>query len=255
MWPILIGLVSFVFSSQLLAFFFPIRNIDLNPSVLGLTLRSFYLRRIQFNQILSSNSAINPSRYLRLMLLALIDIMCTIPLGIYIIYIDLKGIPLAPWISWDDTHFDFGRVVLVPAVIWRSNPVDNAAIQINRWLPIICAFVFFMIFGFAEEAMKNYRRAFWFLARPLGFRPSSEGGSRNGKGKGNILAGYVFLYLFVALQLIRPPIQTKQIQTQLRRRRFASCLCSIGRSRYSFRSGKSQEEFYRSRFPLDHLLS
>ncbi|KAJ3983071.1 pheromone receptor [Lentinula detonsa] len=169
MWPILIGLVSFVFSS--------------------LTLRSFYMRRIQFNQILSSNNAINPSRYLRLMLLALIDIMCTIPLGIYIIYIDLKGIPLAPWISWADTHFDFGRVILVPAVIWRSNPVDNAAIQVNRWLPIICAFVFFMIFGFAEEAMKNYRRTFWFLARPLGFRPSSEGGPTNAKGKHNTFAG------------------------------------------------------------------
>nr|AWT57989.1 Pheromone receptor [Lentinula edodes] len=138
MWPVLLGLVSFVYSS--------------------LTLRSFYVRRLQFNQILSSNNAINPSRYLRLMVLALIDIMCTIPIGIYVIFIDLKGVPLAPWISWDDTHFDFGRVVLIPAVIWRSDPTSVAALQINRWLPVICAFIFFALFGFAEEARKQYRR-------------------------------------------------------------------------------------------------
>ncbi|KAJ3876744.1 pheromone receptor [Lentinula edodes] len=182
MWPILIGLISFGYSS--------------------LTLRTFYVRRIQFNQVLSSNKAINPSRYLRLMLLALIDIMCTIPLGVYVIYISLKGVGLAPWISWADTHFDFNRVVLLPAVIWRGNPTEFAAIQINRWLPVICAFIFFALFGFAEEAMKNYRRAFWFLVRPLGIRPSSEGGSRNGKAKGSILAGYVFLNFLCPLQFI-----------------------------------------------------
>ncbi|KAJ3811579.1 pheromone receptor [Lentinula aff. lateritia] len=145
MWPILIGLVSLVYS--------------------GLTLRSFYVRRIQFTQILSSNNSINPSRYLRLMLLALVDIMCTIPLGIYIIYVDLKGIALQPWISWADTHFDFSRVVLVPAVVWRSDPATVVALELNRWVPIFCALIFFALFGFAEEAMKNYRRVFWIQKR------------------------------------------------------------------------------------------
>nr|AGC14678.1 pheromone receptor [Lentinula edodes]AGC14703.1 pheromone receptor [Lentinula edodes] len=180
MWPVLIGLVSFVYSS-------------------GLTLRTFYIRRLQFTQIVSANSTISPSRYLRLMLLALIDIMCTIPVGIYIIFIGLDGVPLAPWISWNDTHFDFNRVVLIPSAVWRSNTSNYTAVQINRWLPIVCAFIFFALFGFAEEAMKNYRRAFWFFAMPLGFRPSSEGRSKNGKG--SMLAGYVFSFLIVPLHI------------------------------------------------------
>nr|AGL07721.1 pheromone receptor [Lentinula edodes]AWT58050.1 Pheromone receptor [Lentinula edodes] len=179
MWPVLIGLVSFVYSS--------------------LTLRTFYIRRLQFTQIVSANSTISPSRYLRLMLLALIDIMCTIPVGIYIIFIGLDGVPLAPWISWNDTHFDFNRVVLIPSAVWRSNTSNYTAVQINRWLPIVCAFIFFALFGFAEEAMKNYRRAFWFFAMPLGFRPSSEGRSKNGKG--SMLAGYVFSFLIVPLHI------------------------------------------------------
>ncbi|KAJ3887481.1 pheromone receptor, partial [Lentinula edodes] len=141
LWPLVIGLASLFYSS--------------------LILRTFYMRRIQFNQILSSNGMINPSRYLRLMLLAIIDIMCTLPIGAYTIYVSLYGVPLAPWISWEDTHFDFAFVELVPAVIWRSNFRTYTSIQITRWLPIVCAFVFFALFGFAEEAMKNYRRAFW----------------------------------------------------------------------------------------------
>ncbi|KAJ3808709.1 pheromone receptor [Lentinula aff. lateritia] len=160
MWPIAIGLVSLVYSSFIL--------------------KTFYMRRIHFNQVLSSNGMVNPSRYLRLMLLAMIDIMCTLPLGIYTIYISLKGLPLAPWISWDDTHFDFAFVQLVPAVIWRSSFRTYTSIQITRWLPVVCAYVFFALFGFAEEALKNYRRAFWFFAGRFGFHPVSHG--RKGKG-------------------------------------------------------------------------
>nr|AWT58071.1 Pheromone receptor [Lentinula edodes] len=141
MWPVAIGLVSLVYSS--------------------LILRTFYMRRIQFNHVLASNGMINPSRYLRLMLLAMIDIMCTIPIGTYTIYISLQGVPLNPWKSWADTHFDFKRVGQIPAVIWRSYPTTYTSVQMTRWLPIACAFAFFALFGFAEEAMKNYRRVFW----------------------------------------------------------------------------------------------
>ncbi|KAH7869322.1 pheromone receptor [Lentinula edodes] len=163
LWPVAIGLASLVYSS--------------------LILRTFYMRRIQFNQILSSNGMINPSRYFRLMLLALIDIMCTVPIGTFTIYVSLKGVTLNPWISWDDTHFDFGRVVLIPAVIWRSDFRTYTSLQITRWVPIICAFLFFALFGFAQEATKSYKRAFWFITGKLGFH--------GGKGKGGALSGYV----------------------------------------------------------------
>ncbi|KAE9396420.1 STE3-domain-containing protein [Gymnopus androsaceus JB14] len=154
-WPIAIGLVSLVYSS--------------------LILRSFYMRRVQFAQVSSSNRLINPSRYLRLMALALIDIMCTIPISIYTIYVSLNG-TLQPWISWEDTHFDFGFVQPIPSVIWRSDPKSYASVQITRWVPIACACIFFALFGFAEEAMKNYRRMFWFFSRRLGFQAVSKGG-------------------------------------------------------------------------------
>lgn len=191
MWPVAIGLVSLVYSSRSYPCCFLVQSDLFARS--GLILRTFYMRRIQFNHVLASNGMINPSRYLRLMLLAMIDIMCTIPIGTYTIYISLQGVPLNPWKSWADTHFDFKRVGQIPAVIWRSYPTTYTSVQMTRWLPIACAFAFFALFGFAEEAMKNYRRVFWFIAKPLGLGPAFLGASKSGKGKGGILSGYEFL--------------------------------------------------------------
>ncbi|KAF8153841.1 pheromone A receptor-domain-containing protein [Crassisporium funariophilum] len=152
MWPVVLGVISFVFS--------------------GLTLRSFWNRRAQFNQLISSNSSMSISRYLRLVLLAIIDMMCTVPLGIYSIYIGNKGVGLAPWISWEDTHFNFARVALVPSIIWRSDPSFQTSVELTRWLPVLCAFLFFGLFGFASEAQKNYKVAFWAIGKRFGFHPA-----------------------------------------------------------------------------------
>lgn len=141
----------------------------------GMTLRSFWIRRVQFSQLLSSNSSMNPSRYIRLMLLALIDMMLSIPLAIYSTYIANKGVGLAPWISWEETHFNFARVALVPAIFWRSDKSFQTSVELTRWLPIFCAFLFFALFGFASEARKQYSTAFWWVAKRFGFnRPVTK---------------------------------------------------------------------------------
>ena len=111
------------------------------------------------------------SRYLRLVLLSTIDIMCTVPLGIYSIYIGNKGVGLAPWISWEDTHYNFSRVALVPSLIWRSDPSFQTSVELTRWLPVLCALLFFGMFGFAEEAKKHYKSAFWAVLKPFGVDP------------------------------------------------------------------------------------
>ncbi|TFK26911.1 STE3-like pheromone receptor [Coprinopsis marcescibilis] len=153
MWPVLLGVISFIYSS--------------------LTLLSFWRRRAQFGQLLSSNSALSPSRYLRLMTLAIIDMMCTVPLGVYTIFIGLNGIDLAPWVSWEETHFDFARAGRVRALFWRSDPSFEVSVELTRWLPVVCAFTFFALFGFASEARKHYWKAFWALAKLCGIKPST----------------------------------------------------------------------------------
>ncbi|KAI0060055.1 STE3-like pheromone receptor [Artomyces pyxidatus] len=144
MWPVVIGCVSFVYA--------------------GLTLRAFLQRRASINDVLSATTTLNVNRYFRLMLLAFIEMTCTVPLSAYSIYINTSGVTLAPWISWSDTHFDFGRIDKIPSVIWRSDHAFYVSVEMGRWIYPTCAFVFFGLFGFASEARKHYRMVWMFLA-------------------------------------------------------------------------------------------
>nr|AAP57492.2 putative transmembrane pheromone receptor [Coprinellus disseminatus] len=140
MWPLVFGVISFVYS--------------------GLTLRFFWLRRAQFASLFSSSSNITSSRYLRLMLLALTDMLCTVPLGVFTLYIGVKDVGLCPWISWEETHYNFSRVVTTPAEVWRSDLNSEVSVEFTRWLPVVCGFMFFALFGFAAEAKKAYSKIF-----------------------------------------------------------------------------------------------
>lgn len=150
-----------------------------------LNLRSFWRRRIQFAQLLSSNIPMNVSQYLRLMVLSVVDMMFTISLSIFTICIGTQGVTLEPWVSWSDTHFNFGRVGIVPSIIWQGDRAFRISVELTRWSPVLCAFLFFGLFGFANEAQKHYRLAFWWVAKPFGFKPKA---STNSKGSFN---GYV----------------------------------------------------------------
>nr|AOC97511.1 putative pheromone receptor [Flammulina velutipes] len=131
-----------------------------------LTLRSFLRRRAQFNQFLASSSSLNANRYFRLMALASVEIFVNIPISSYGLYLNLTRSKVQPWISWDDTHFDWFTVDQFPALLWRANSDMVAVVELQRWATVIIALVFFGFFGFAEEAKKHYRG----LAVHLGFQ-------------------------------------------------------------------------------------
>ncbi|KAH9964939.1 pheromone A receptor-domain-containing protein [Russula dissimulans] len=139
-WPIVIGCVSFVYC---------VRTI------------------IQFKKILSSNSGLNLGRYLRLMALSSIEILGTIPLGIYFTVVNVhRGV--IPWKSWADTHSNYSRVVQVAAFTWKANPSAAFALEAFRWTLVACAFIFFAFFGFAVEARHNYRLVYSWVTTRIG---------------------------------------------------------------------------------------
>ena len=128
--------------------------------IVVLTLISFLRRHTQFTQFLSANSSLTASRYFRLMALACTEILCTTPLAVFSMIINATAGPIAPWVSWEETHYDFDRVGQVPAVIWRSNHLIVLGLSLTKWSSVVCAFIFFIFFGFAAEARKHYSRAF-----------------------------------------------------------------------------------------------
>ncbi|KAJ7085486.1 pheromone receptor Rcb3 B45 [Mycena belliarum] len=140
-----------------------------------LTIRAFMKRRAQFNQFLSSNAALTANRYFRLMALATIELVCNTPISSYGLYLNVTQSPIQPWISWANTHFDFFTIEQVPAIFWRANHNSVVAIELSRWSQIFCAFLFFGFFGFAAEARKHYRLAFWAVATRCGVQRPADG--------------------------------------------------------------------------------
>jgi pheromone a factor receptor len=153
--PLVIGLISGVYSA--------------------LIIRAFYIRSVEIKAVMSTNNTITFHRYFRLMALATVDLLITIPLTAFMIYANLKFGKVSPWISWDRTHFAFSRVPQIPAHFWRSKPIIQFAVESNRWSVVACGFAFFMFFGFADEARRNYRKAYALLASRLGVTSTSKG--------------------------------------------------------------------------------
>lgn len=155
LWPNIISLVSAVYCVM--------------------TLHVFMKRRAQFSQFVSSvNSSLTINRYFRLMLLATSELLFNIPISTYGLYLNITNIPVYPWKSWSDIHFDWYTPDIFPALLWRSNRSEVATLELSRWTLVFCALLFFGFFGFADEARKNYRLAYWTCLKRFGIAPPSK---------------------------------------------------------------------------------
>ena len=145
--PVLVGLISATYAIRAI--------ISINK------------RRNEFNELLSRHLNVTSGLYFRLMWLAGIEALLTVPIaGFFLIY---NAMNVNPWISWENTHFDFDRVDQYPAILWRNSPGANV-IEFSRWLYIVCAILFFSFFGFAEEARFHYGLAIKFFLKLIGIR-------------------------------------------------------------------------------------
>ncbi|TFY61852.1 hypothetical protein EVJ58_g4252 [Rhodofomes roseus] len=135
-----------------------------------LTIRAFLKRRKQLAQIMATNSDLNFSRYLRLMGLAAVNMIFTLPLGIYTMIVNASS-PIYVWRGLADLHYDFSAVNQYPAILWRSSPLAARSLEFSEWSFIGCALLFFAFFGFGDEARRHYRKAYEVVVKRLGLRP------------------------------------------------------------------------------------
>ncbi|KAJ3521488.1 hypothetical protein NMY22_g12298 [Coprinellus aureogranulatus] len=76
----------------------------------AISLRNFVIRRLTFAADLRSKSTgLNPSRYLRLISMAITLMVWSLGVTSYALYVTTVGIPLRPWTTWADVHSDFNR--------------------------------------------------------------------------------------------------------------------------------------------------
>ena len=124
-------------------------------------------RRKEFRDLVIANSNLTYSHYWRLVALASVDFCFTIPLATCLLVLRVSQ-GVHPWVSWDHTHSGYSQVVQFPRVVWDRYPIGVASIQITQWATVLCSFVFFGFFGFADEAMENYRLLASTVAKRLG---------------------------------------------------------------------------------------
>lgn len=82
-------------------------------------------------------------------------------------------------------HIGFGIIDQYSREDWASNPASAFILERTRWTIVICGLVFFAFFGFADEAIKNYKLAYNCVAGKLGLKlvdvsgiPRSASGSK-----------------------------------------------------------------------------
>jgi len=95
------------------------------------------------------------------------EILGTIPLGTLFIVKNVKS-GVGPWRGWAYTHEHYSMVYQVPASIWKNDPDSVFALEMYRWSLVLCAFLFFALFGFADEARQHYRRVYTSIVRRIG---------------------------------------------------------------------------------------
>jgi pheromone a factor receptor len=120
---------------------------------------------------MSATPGFTRSRYIRLMVVSAVEILGTIPLGtVWIVKTAKLGVD--PWRGWAYTHEHYSVVYQVPASIWKNDPNSVLFLELYRWSLVLCAFLFFALFGFADEARRHYRRVYASIASRIGYSTS-----------------------------------------------------------------------------------
>ena len=110
------------------------------------------------------------------MALGAIDVIGSVPISLRSLIASVcRG--LLPWTSWEAIHADISRVEQYPAQVWRSYHSLATDLEMSRWLCVACALVFFVFFGFSDEATKRYRSAIGSVGRRVGVLTESFGSS------------------------------------------------------------------------------
>ena len=148
----------------------------------ALALHNYARRRLTFALHLDqSNSAMTTNRYLRLIAMALTEMILGTSLTVFNLFSNVS-VGLRPWISWENVHSNFSQVGLFPTSIMPPQLMTN--VMIVWWTLPASSIIFFAFFGFGEETLKEYKKVWVWIKVKVFKRPmngekgkSSFGGS------------------------------------------------------------------------------
>lgn len=126
-------------------------------------------------QVLRSDNSVSSTNYFRVLVLASIDLIFTLPVGILSVALyplesgEAGSFPFYP--GWTSVHTDWAPRSISYAKVQDSGPLVVARTYFIPWTAPALAFVIFGLFGLTTEARTSYRHAFckmigWFGREP-----------------------------------------------------------------------------------------
>ncbi|KZV66429.1 fungal pheromone STE3G-protein-coupled receptor [Peniophora sp. CONT] len=155
------------------------------PSII----RMFYLQYRDVNRFIDTNDSVSRKSYIRILILASIDVLLTLPIGITTLVLDvltgnINPGPLPFYPGWDLTHSDWAPESVTYAEIAASPPSYLARTYFSAWTSPVLAFAIFALFGLTAEARASYWRVFFSIGAQFGWKPTfrARGGARSTLG-------------------------------------------------------------------------
>lgn len=193
-WTILPPLLSVVFyyreSGQCFALCLPLTSLHL---FVARVVRIFYRQNRELNRFLRSNGSVSRANYLRILALARIDILLTLPIGIVNIALSVSSNiaqgSFSFYPGWNEVHGDWTPIVFTYAELKAFGPSTLAEFYFAYWTSPVLAFAIFGLFGLAAEARSSYWYTIVAVARWLGLKLSVQHGPKKDASLGTIEFG------------------------------------------------------------------
>jgi hypothetical protein len=144
-------------------------------------LLTFYRQRQAVDSFLSSNGTVSRTIYIRIFLLASLDIFVTLPSGITAIVcltvaqsfeFNFDGDRFPFYSGWKLNHTDWEPFSVPFSRLVSIGSWEVASLYVALWQPVFVGFAVVALFGFTKEARWSYWGTFVAAAKLLGWHSS-----------------------------------------------------------------------------------
>ncbi|KZV71825.1 STE3-domain-containing protein [Peniophora sp. CONT] len=155
--------------------------------------RILYRQSKDVNNFLRSNDSVSRTNYIRILLLASIDVVLTLPVGVAYIALNIlvalepsNSMPFYP--GWYHIHSVWSPKTMTYAELGARGTSSVVLQYFQHWTSPVLAFAIFGLFGVTAEARSSYRRVFCTVAGWFGSKPARH--ARTSSPLGSIEFGY-----------------------------------------------------------------
>ncbi|VDB95515.1 unnamed protein product [Peniophora sp. CBMAI 1063] len=159
-----------------------IRSWTVIPPLVSITFyyphvaRVFYRHGREIDNFLQSNSSVSRTNYFRILALASIDVLVTLPIGIATIVLGVKNLlsvgSIPFYFGWTYDHTDWQPESYSYTDIVSEGSFEVAEFYFIQWTSPVLAFTIFALFGVTSEARASYWRIICTVCGWFGWKPT-----------------------------------------------------------------------------------